>query len=165
MASVFQKAVAQELGNQPTFLRYKGSILIVIAGVGSILAQLAASPDFQDSTLALGFTVASTLIAMLVNRFTKDGVTPSMAAKLEQAALVAFENRPSLSGVTVDAPVVEAPTLPVYAMPEAEDPHTSAEGARVAALEALTDVAAQQQAVEASRFLADTRPGQHRAEG
>lgn len=128
MASIYRTATVQAVDTQPVWLRYKGSILIILAGVGSVLGQLALSPDFRETSVAMGLTVAASLIAMLVNRFTRDGVTPSTAAQLEEAGMQAHLDRPSVTVPVYDAgqavpatPAVEAsspaPTpgaLPVY---------------------------------------------------
>lgn len=116
MASAYQKAVQQELTDQPTWLRYKGSIIIVASGVAGILSQLAAAPEIADTSLSMGLTAAATIIAFLLNRFTKDGITPSAARKLETAGLRAFDERPGVSGVPDDyqEPNTGDTGLPVY---------------------------------------------------
>lgn len=120
MASVFKNAVQQEIQDQPTWLRYKGTILIVASGLVAILSQVAASPDLEDTVVPMVLTTLATVATALINRFTKDGVTPSAAAKLEQAGLRAHLDRPSASGVAVTseaAPVeaMETADLPIYA--------------------------------------------------
>lgn len=97
MASIYAVAVQQELQNQPSYLRYKGTILIITSGVASILAQLADSPDLQDTALSVGLTATATIIVALINRFTRDGVTPSMGPKLERAGMEAHLDRVSIS--------------------------------------------------------------------
>ena len=116
MASSYQQAVQQELNDQPTWLRYKGSIIIVVSGVAGILSQLAAAPEIADTSLSMGLTAAATIIAFLLNRFTKDGITPSAARKLETAGLRAFADRPGLSGLPDDYqhPYSDAAGLPIY---------------------------------------------------
>lgn len=116
MASAYQKAVQQELNDQPAWLRYKGSIIIVVSGIAGILSQLAAAPEIADTSLSMGLTAAATIIAFLVNRFTKDGITPSAAHKLETAGLRAFADRPGLSGMPDDyqQPDNTPSGLPVY---------------------------------------------------
>ncbi|QRP60603.1 hypothetical protein [Corynebacterium minutissimum] len=102
MASAYQQAVQQELKDQPTWLRYKGSIIIIATGVASILAQLADSPELADTSFTVGLTAGATILGFFVNRFTKDGITPSAARKLEKAGLRAYADRPSLSGMPDD---------------------------------------------------------------
>lgn len=115
MASAYQQAVQQELKDQPAWLRYKGSIIIIVSGVAGILAQLATSPDLADTSLSMGLTAAATIIGFFVNRFTKDGVTPSMARRMEQAGLRAFDTRPSISDTHFDyEPPAIVGELPVY---------------------------------------------------
>ena len=113
MASVFKSATVQAVETQPVWLRYKGSILIILAGLGSVLSQLALSADFRDTSTAMGLTIAASLIAMLVNRFTKDGVTPSTAAQLEEAGMRAHLDRPSVTGPAYNAgpPAAEVPAV------------------------------------------------------
>lgn len=116
MASSYHQAVQQELNDQPTWLRYKGSIIIVVSGVAGILSQLAAAPEIADTSLSMGLTAAATIIAFLLNRFTKDGITPSAAHKLETAGMRAYADRPGLSGVPDDyqEPDTGDTGLPVY---------------------------------------------------
>lgn len=100
MASAFKSAVAQEISDQPTWLRYKASIIIVVTGVLTIITQLATSPDLADTWLAPVLTAVATSGAFVLNRFTKDGLTPSMGPKIEAAAQrfysdIPFETAPS----------------------------------------------------------------------
>ena len=111
MASVFKAAADREIADQPRHLRHKGSILIVLSGVAGVLADLATSADIKELGWGTTFSIAATVVAFVINRFTKDGITPSMASRLEHAGLAAFEDRLSESGVTVTHPVVEE-TLP-----------------------------------------------------
>lgn len=107
MASVFNDAVQQEINDQPGWLRYKGSILIVLSGIVWVAAELAAAPDLAQFEWTTGLGIAATVAAFFINRFTRDGITPSAAKKLEQAGQRAWLDRPSVSGVV-------APDLPVY---------------------------------------------------
>lgn len=107
MASVFNDAVQQEINDQPGWLRYKGSILIVLSGIVWVAAELAKSPDLAQFEWTTGLGIAATVAAFFINRFTRDGITPSAAKKLEQAGQRAWLDRPSVSGVV-------APELPVY---------------------------------------------------
>lgn len=113
MASVFKAAGQQEIHDQPWYLRYKGSILIIASGVAWVLGELAQSEEMADLGWGSAVGITATLVAFLVNRFTRDGITPSMAARLEQAGQRAFLDRPSISAplVTDD---VDGPDLPVY---------------------------------------------------
>ncbi|ACP33564.1 hypothetical protein [Corynebacterium aurimucosum] len=98
------EAVAAELVAQPWWLRYKGTIMLVlqalawVAGVAPV--YLADAPEWTALLVGgIGFFVTT-----LVNRLTVDGVTPSMAPRLaEQAEATQAEQAP--------------PTLPVYTGP------------------------------------------------
>ena len=94
MASIFRESVQQEIKDQPFWLRYKGSIIIVATGIVSIMAQLATSPDLEGTQVATILTVVVTVAGFILNRFTKDGLTPSMAQRLEQAGQRVFSNIP-----------------------------------------------------------------------
>lgn len=87
-------AVNGEVKAQPLWLRYKASIIIVATGIVSIIAQLAASPDLAGTQVATILTVVATVAGFILNRFTKDGLTPSMAPRLESAGQRAFSNIP-----------------------------------------------------------------------
>ena len=96
------EAVAVELQEQPWWLRYKGTIMLILQAVawiaGALPVYLADAPEW---TVLLGIgSVATTVI----NRLTVDGVTPSMA--------------PRLAGQAERREATEAPnTLPVYTGP------------------------------------------------
>ena len=98
------EAVAVELQEQPWWLRYKGSIMLVLQAVawvaGVIPVYLADAPEWTVLLVGgIGFFVTT-----LTNRLTVDGVTPSMAPRLKDQA----ERREA----------AEAPnSLPVYTGP------------------------------------------------
>lgn len=98
------EAVAVELQEQPWWLRYKGSIMLILQAVawvaGVIPVYLADAPEWTIILVGgIGFFVTT-----LTNRLTVDGVTPSMAPRLADQA----ERREA----------AEAPTsLPVYTGP------------------------------------------------
>lgn len=98
------EAVAVELQEQPWWLRYKGSIMLILQAVawvaGMIPVYLADAPEWTIILVGgIGFFVTT-----LTNRLTVDGVTPSMAPRLADQA----ERREA----------AEAPTsLPVYTGP------------------------------------------------
>lgn len=98
------EAVAVELQEQPWWLRYKGSIMLILQAVawvaGVIPVYLADAPEWTIILVGgIGFFVTT-----LTNRLTVDGVTPSMAPRLADQA----ECREA----------AEAPTsLPVYTGP------------------------------------------------
>lgn len=120
MASVFQAAADQEISAQPWYVRFKGSLLIAASGVVWVLQELVTSPDIQSVGWGGALGVIATVAAFFLNRFTRDGITPSMAKRLEHAGMAAFAERPSESGVAVDHPVGDIAetqsdvALPVY---------------------------------------------------
>ena len=97
-------AVAAELVAQPWWLRYKGSIMLVLQALawltGILPVYLADAPAWFIAVAGgIGFVLTA-----LVNRLTIDGVTPSMAGRLaEQAQAAEAESTPA--------------TLPVYTGP------------------------------------------------
>lgn len=97
-------AVAAELVAQPWWLRYKGSIMLVLQALawlaGILPVYLADAPSWFIAVAgSIGFVLTT-----LVNRLTVDGVTPSMAGRLaEQAQAVEDAAMPA--------------TLPVYTGP------------------------------------------------
>lgn len=150
MASIFREAVTRELEDQPTLLRYKGSILIVATGVVGIISQLAVSPDLQGTGWATVLTVAATVLTFLLNRFTRDGVTPSQASRLEQSAqrvfdTVPFETQPMPPSAATTAPAATAETTEEYV------------GAHRADDDGLFDGAAARQVVEREHQQATTQ--------
>ncbi|MDK8898106.1 hypothetical protein QP999_09185 [Corynebacterium sp. MSK004] len=98
------EAVAAELVAQPWWLRFKGTIMLVLQALawlaGILPVYLADAPAwFIAVTGGIGFVLTT-----LVNRLTIDGVTPSMAGRLaEQAQAAEAESTPA--------------TLPVYTGP------------------------------------------------
>lgn len=80
-----ENAVERAREQDPAWLRYKGTIIIVLTGLVSILSQLAAMPEWDGTSVGVGFTVAATVLGALANRFTKDGITPSMAGRIAAA--------------------------------------------------------------------------------
>lgn len=97
-------AVAAELVAQPWWLRYKGSIMLILQALawlaGILPVHLAEAPAWFIAVAGgIGFVLTT-----LVNRLTIDGVTPSMAGRLaEQAQHAEAESTPA--------------TLPVYTGP------------------------------------------------
>lgn len=77
-ATTTAKAVGQAYDNQPAWLRFKGTIIIIATGLVSILSQVAALPEWDGTTVGVACTVVATVVGALVNRLTKDGITPSM---------------------------------------------------------------------------------------
>lgn len=80
-----ETAVEQARSQEPVWLRYKASILIVATGLVAILAQLAESADWQGTQTGAVLTAVVTAASFLLNRFTRDGITPSMAPRIAQA--------------------------------------------------------------------------------
>lgn len=124
MASVFKEAANQEIEEQPFYLRFKGSILIVLSGLVWILEKLATSDDIAELGWGGAIGIVATLIALLVNRFTKDGITPSMAERLEASGQIAFMDRISESGIAAYEPVTSPASRPA---PPVEEPEVVAE--------------------------------------
>ncbi|GEM_PF-6242383 len=98
-------AVQVEVQRQSPLLRYKASLIIIATGLVAIIGQLAASPDIAATGYGPYITALATILAALVNRFTKDRVTPSMGPRLTDAAK---EVGPAAEGAMEPAaPVVE----------------------------------------------------------
>lgn len=100
MASIFNTAAEQEIKDQPWALRYKGSLLIIVSGIVWIISELARDAQMIESGIAPALGIIATVAAFLVNRFTRDGITPSMVDRLERAGSRAHEFRPSVTTVT-----------------------------------------------------------------
>lgn len=97
------EAVAVELQEQPWWLRYKGTIMLILQAVawvaGVLPVYLADAPEwFIFVAGGIGFFVTT-----LANRLTIDGVTPSMA--------------PRLAGQAERAETTNTAALPVYTGP------------------------------------------------
>lgn len=97
-------AVAAELVAQPWWLRFKGSIMLVLQALawlaGVLPVYLADAPEwFIVVAGGVGFVITT-----LINRLTIDGVTPSMAPRLAEQAQAAED---------AAAPAI----LPVYTGP------------------------------------------------
>ena len=98
------EAVAAELVAQPWWLRYKGSIMLVLqalAWLAGILPVYLADAPAWFIAVAGG---AGFVLTTLVNRLTIDGVTPSMAGRLAEQAQAAED-------------AATPATLPVYTGP------------------------------------------------
>ena len=149
-------------GVQPWMVR-RGVYLLV--GLAGIIAAYFGIVDENQLDAVTASPLMATIVGWVAAAFTHEGsdsrATDADVARAGAAATLDVEQiATEVAGKLLpQLPLPTSSTLPVYTGP------TSAEGARVAAQEALTDVAAQQQAVEAARFLVDTRPGKHRAEG
>ena len=79
-------AVAAELVAQPWWLRYKGSIMLILQALawlaGILPVYLAEAPSWFIAVAGgVGF-----ILTTIVNRLTIDGVTPSMAPRLAEQA-------------------------------------------------------------------------------
>lgn len=98
-------AVATELREQPWWLRYKGTIMLVLQAVawvaGIIPVYYANAPEWTIALVGgVGF-----FLTTLVNRLTIDGVTPSMASRLAGQA-----DRAHLAAQPAGLPVYSGPT-------------------------------------------------------
>ena len=94
LQNLIARAVENRLNEQSWWRRFKGTILIVLTGLVWVATSLAASPEWQDNAVVAGIGGVATAIAAIINRFTRDGVTPSMTAQLEAAAPVAGTTAP-----------------------------------------------------------------------
>lgn len=99
------EAVAVELQEQPWWLRYKGSIMLILQALawvaGIIPVYYADAPEWTIALVGgIGF-----FITTLVNRLTIDGVTPSMAPRLAVQA-----DRAHLEAQPAGLPVYSGPT-------------------------------------------------------
>lgn len=101
MASHFSAAIQREVTDQSPWRRYKGSFLIVASGLAWVLSDLARSPEIAELGWSTGIGLAATIAAFIVNRFTRDGVTPSQAEILERAGERAYLDRVSVSNPQV----------------------------------------------------------------
>lgn len=120
MASVFQNSVAEALAEQSWWMRRKDT-LTAIAGtilqVANLLLLVSGEwPAWINAIIAAVIGAAQ----IVIHAGTKGAITPSMAARLEQAGERAHLDRPSVSGVAVTAEVtpveaVETADLPIYA--------------------------------------------------
>lgn len=107
VATPIAELVYTELSEQPWFARYKGTILMVLqalAWLSGVLPVMLADAPAWVIAVAGG---VGTIVTVLVNRFTQDGVTPSMAPRLEQRAIIEEQKQ--------EQPTVT--TLPVYTGP------------------------------------------------
>lgn len=80
------EAVAAELVAQPWWLRFKGTIMLVLQALawlaGILPVYMADAPSWLIAVAGgVGFVLTT-----LVNRLTIDGVTPSMAPRLAEQA-------------------------------------------------------------------------------
>lgn len=99
------EAVAVELQEQPWWLRYKGTIMLVLQAVawvaGVLPVYLADAPEWTALLVGgIGFFVTT-----LTNRLTVDGVTPSMAPRLANQA-----DRAEATNAPASLPVYTGPT-------------------------------------------------------
>lgn len=99
------EAVAVELQEQPWWLRYKGTIMLVLQAVawvaGAIPVYFADAPEWTIILIGgIGFFVTT-----LTNRLTVDGVTPSMAPRLAGQA-----DRAETANAPANLPVYTGPT-------------------------------------------------------
>ena len=99
------EAVAVELQEQPWWLRYKGTIMLVLQAVawvaGVLPVYLADAPEWTIILVGgIGFFVTT-----LTNRFTVDGVTQSMAPRLADQA-----DRAETTNAPASLPVYTGPT-------------------------------------------------------
>ena len=99
------EAVAVELQEQPWWLRYKGTIMLILQAVawvaGVIPVYFADAPEWTVLLVGgIGFFVTT-----LTNRLTVDGVTPSMAPRLANQV-----DRAETANAPASLPVYTGPT-------------------------------------------------------
>ncbi|OFP15994.1 hypothetical protein HMPREF2998_00475 [Corynebacterium sp. HMSC065A05] len=107
VATPIAELVYRELADQPWFARYKATILMVLqalAWLAGVLPVMLADAPAWVIAVAGG---AGSIITVLVNRFTQDGVTPSMAPRLEQRAIIEEQKH---TQPTASLPVYTGPT-------------------------------------------------------
>lgn len=75
---VVADAIANAIAEQPWWLKRKATILMVLQGLGWVLAVATTYASALPEPVTIGIGVASTLVAALVNAFTRDGFTDSM---------------------------------------------------------------------------------------
>lgn len=119
MASVFQNSVAEALAEQSWWMRRKDTLTAVagtILQVGNLVLLVSGGwPAWVNAVVAGVIGLAQ----IVIHAGTKGAITPSMAARLEQAGERAHLDRPSVSGVAITTepePVdaVASTDLPVY---------------------------------------------------
>lgn len=107
VATPIAELVYTELSEQPWFVRYKGTILMVLQALawlaGILPVVLADAPSWVIAVTG----GAGSIITVLANRFTRDGITPSMAPRLEQRAIIEEQKQ---SRPTSALPVYTGPT-------------------------------------------------------
>lgn len=73
--------LADRVAQTPWAQRYKGTILIVLTGVVAALSAIAPLVTDAPGWVAPVIATIVTVGTALVNRFTRDGFTPSMVAR------------------------------------------------------------------------------------
>ena len=98
-------AVAAELTAQPWWLRYKGSIMLILQAAAWLAGILPVYLADAPSWLIAVAGGAGFILTTLVNRLTVDGVTPSMAPRLAEQAQAAED-----AAAPASLPVYTGPT-------------------------------------------------------
>lgn len=101
MASVFQTAVTQALYNQPWYIRRKDSLAATAGLVLQVLNGVAGYGSDMPEWANLLIAALIGLCQILIHARTPGAITPSQAARLEDAANLAAMERPSQSGYIV----------------------------------------------------------------
>lgn len=121
-STVTAKAVKTARSNEPVLLRYKGTILIVLTGLVSILSQVATLPEWDGTIIGVVCTITATAVGALVNRFTKDGITPSMVGRIAAYAPDDPQDTPQDTlPVPAYDPVIDYATYINHVTPPGED--------------------------------------------
>lgn len=90
------EAVAVELQEQPWWLRRKGTIMLVLQAISWVAGVIPVYFADASEWTILAVGLIGSFFTALVNAFTVDGVTPSMAPRLaDQAERVNTETTPT----------------------------------------------------------------------
>ena len=125
MASAFQNSVAQALAEQSWWARRKDTLTAVagtVLQVANLLLLVSGEwPAWVNAVIAAVIGASQ----IVIHAGTKGAITPSMAARLEQAGQRAYLDRPSVSGVAVTAGVTPVEAVEAKNEPERGYPGTA----------------------------------------
>lgn len=106
--NIILDTAVEKVVETPWVQRYKGTILIVVTGVLGALSGIA--PYLSNGPAWAGGVIAAivTVGAAVINRFTRDGFTPSMAGRLAESAPEGEVVEPEKPGSSL--PIYTGPT-------------------------------------------------------